>query len=330
MYSNATKKIFSSCLSALILAIWCASAKAASPAGLVRQGSDFFEKGKYEESASKFREALEKNEESEVVNFNLGTALYKQGDWANAIQYLKKALLSEEEGLQSKARYNLGNALYRDGINKEKKDLNAAISSLEESLAQYDALLSADAKDADASFNREFVKKELDRLKKKREQQKQQSQQDKNQSNSKEEENADQNQSQDKDNSSQQDNKSQQSSGDQGAESDGEEGNQANEQRSDDKKQKGEQNQNADSQDGEKKDAKAEQSDKAKTEKKSSSSESTDNKQQEQSMAPLAGQQISQEEAMKLLNVYQNTEEPKGLLNLFKGTATDVPVSKDW
>ena len=123
---------------------------AASVAGQVKQGNEFYQSGNYDQSAQKYSEALAKEPESDVVNFNLGTALYKKGEYEKAITHLQQSLLSEDKSLQQKAHYNLGNGLYKNGIARENEDINFAIGSLEQSLKQYEQSMSLDAKDEDA------------------------------------------------------------------------------------------------------------------------------------------------------------------------------------
>ncbi len=125
----------------------------------VKKGNEFYQQGNFEASAEKYNEALEKKPESDVVNFDLGTALYKKGDYDQAIAHMQKALLTENKDLKQKTYYNLGNGLYKNGVAREEKDLNFAVDSLQKSLKQYEQALSFKADDQDAKFNYYFVKK---------------------------------------------------------------------------------------------------------------------------------------------------------------------------
>ena len=137
----------------------------------VRDGNRLYQQGNFEDAARRYEEALGKTPESVIVNFNAGTALYKQKRFAQAARYLQKALLSDDPRLKEKAHYNLGNTLYQSGVGNETKDIGAAIQALQESLAHFESALHLDKTDKDAQYNHEFVKKELERLKQKQKQQ---------------------------------------------------------------------------------------------------------------------------------------------------------------
>ena len=128
-----------------------------------------YEKGDYDASLKEYQEALDKDPESDVINFDAGTAYYKKEEYKKSIEHLQKALLSEDEGLRQNAYYNLGNALYQ--LATQATNIEDALSSLEQSLMQYESAMNLDDKDHDARYNHEFVKKELKRLKEKQEQQ---------------------------------------------------------------------------------------------------------------------------------------------------------------
>ena len=85
------------------------NAFAASTRKIVEQGNDLFESEEYSGSAEKYDEALKKDSESDIVNFNMGSAYYKMGDYPKAMGHFQKALLSEQRGLKEKAHYNTGN-----------------------------------------------------------------------------------------------------------------------------------------------------------------------------------------------------------------------------
>ena len=153
-----------------VIVCWAIPSWAALFGGKVGEGNNLFERGDYGQAAEKYKEALKKDENSDIINFNLGTALYKNKEYDQAVTQLQKSLLSDDEKLKGKAGYNLGNAFYKSGISREKSDIKKAIQSLTQSLKSYERTLAIDKDDNDAQFNYEFVKKELERLKKKQEQ----------------------------------------------------------------------------------------------------------------------------------------------------------------
>src|SRR5437879_1662757 len=80
---------------------------AASKVKNVKEGNQLFKEGNYESAANKYKEALNADQESDVINFNLGTALYKNGKYQDTIDHLQKSLLTQDKQLQEKSYYNL-------------------------------------------------------------------------------------------------------------------------------------------------------------------------------------------------------------------------------
>jgi len=150
--------------------------EAASPKKNVKDGNRLYSRGDYKASELKFTEALAQSPESDIVNYNLGTTLYKNGDYERAIDHYQKAFLSEDDKIKQKSYYNLlGNTFYKLGIEQEKENaIPFAVSSLEKSIGQYKRALSIDTKDADTKHNLQFVEGELKRIQEIQRQQQQQ------------------------------------------------------------------------------------------------------------------------------------------------------------
>src|SRR5262245_16259263 len=136
------------------------------PGDRAAEGNRLYDAGKYDEAASKYGEGLVDLPASPLLQFNLATALYKQGKYDESIGALTKAAASGEPQWLARANYNMGNAYYRLGANAESSDPQTAIKNYEESLACYKRSMVADAADGDAKFNHEFVSLKLDELKK--------------------------------------------------------------------------------------------------------------------------------------------------------------------
>ena len=117
-----------------LIVMGCATAHAASPGKDIKEGNRHYREGDYAASRAKYADALEKAPESTIVIFNLGTVLYKEDKYDDAVEYLQKALLTEDEALKQSAHYNLGNALYRAGMVCAGEDINAAIQLLEKAI----------------------------------------------------------------------------------------------------------------------------------------------------------------------------------------------------
>lgn len=287
------KRIFFICVLTLLI---LGRAEAASKATDVKAGNALYKEGDYASSLKKYEEALKKDPESDIINFNLGTAYYQQQEYDKAIFSLQKSLLTEDAALQQKAQYNIGNTLYKSGISKEDEDIDTAVSSLGKALTHYEQALKVEQKDEDSVYNYDFVKKELERLKKKQQEQEQKKQQQKQQK------------QKDKQQCSEDQNKQQESQGQQ---------KQDEEEKQDQKKEKESQAQRQQQKEQEQKGAESREQSRA--------------AQQKQQQGNTQGlQEMSKEEAEKLLREYQYSEEPQGLLNFMKRKGTESSVLKDW
>jgi len=290
----------------------------AGKAGDVKKGNRFYLQGDYRKASDKYADALKKDQGSDIINFNMGTALYKQGDYEGALSHLQKSLLSEDAALKEKSYYNLGNALYKSGIRQENKNISTAIESLKQSLSYYEKALAADTKDEDAQFNYDFVKKELERLKKKDQQQKQDQKQDQQQQKQPQK-------SQDGENNKdqKQDQQQQSQSGDQQKESRA----QTQSQDRQDKQNDPSQPQGDDRQQNESSPGADEQKEQGDAKSFQDGQQSREEPGRAQSSK---GKEMSEREARMLLQQYEETEEPKGLINFSKGKSNASPVAKDW
>ncbi len=158
-------------------------------------------KGDYSKAESQYREEAAKTPEDPQLQFNLGTASYKSGKYDQALSAFQAALIGKDIPLQNKAYYNMGNALYRQGQGTEKSNPRDTIQKWENAVQSYEGALKLDPKDQDAAFNRDFVKKRLEELKK---QQKQDNKdQSKDQNKNKDGKDKNQSANQDKDNKNQ-------------------------------------------------------------------------------------------------------------------------------
>jgi Ca-activated chloride channel family protein len=107
------------------------------------------------------------------VQYNTGVTAYHSNDFTEAATAFEQATASPERALQQRAYYNLGNTSYRLGA----ADPTKAQPLWERAVKNYESALALDPKDEDAKFNRDFVKKKIEELKKQQEQQQNQNNQ---------------------------------------------------------------------------------------------------------------------------------------------------------
>ncbi len=129
-------------------------------------GEKHFAAGEFEKAEQYYRKALEDDPDNPVLNFNLGDAAYKDRRYNQAIAAFKRALQSDNLGLQAKSYYNLGNARFRLGQQTLKSDPEHALQMWQEALKSYRSSLKLAPNDQDARYNSPLVKKRLEKLKK--------------------------------------------------------------------------------------------------------------------------------------------------------------------
>jgi len=147
------------------------AALVASPASARRD----YDKGNFQGALREYQHLKEVRPDDPRVDFNAGAAAYRAQRYAQAITNFSSALISPEgdRQLQQHAYYNLGNALYRAG--EQVAEPQKRIQAWEQSAQQFERALTLNEQDADARYNLEFVKKQLEELKQQQQQQDNQS-----------------------------------------------------------------------------------------------------------------------------------------------------------
>jgi len=97
---------------------------------LVSQGTELYNIGKYDEAITKYKAALEIDDNATVANYELSYTYMADEQYGNAIKYSKKVINQKGSNLQD-AYVVLGYSLYKTG--KSEK----AIKTLEEGLLKY-------------------------------------------------------------------------------------------------------------------------------------------------------------------------------------------------
>ncbi|HEY2625163.1 MAG TPA: VWA domain-containing protein [Candidatus Udaeobacter sp.] len=192
----------------------------------VAPGLDAYRDGKFSDAYSQFQQTLETHPQSRAedkLQFDSGAAAYKSEEYGKALESFSQALLSPDNGLQSKSHYNLGNTLYQRGETQKNDDKK--LSDWTNALDHYQQTLKLEPQNREAKENYDYVKKKIDDLKNKKQQQPQPSpspspqqkdkQQKQNQQNQQSPQNQQQNQQQQQQQQQQQEQQSQQQQKDQ-------------------------------------------------------------------------------------------------------------------
>ncbi len=100
-----------------------------------------------------------------------------------AAKAFQKSLTTDQLNLQQETYYNLGNTQYRQGQQTEKTNPKQTISTWQQAIQSYDAALQLKLDDADSQYNRDFVKKKLEKLQQQQQSKENKDQKDKDQKN---------------------------------------------------------------------------------------------------------------------------------------------------
>ena len=96
------------------------------------------------------------------LHFNVGDALFKRGEYDQALREFERVFSAEEQKIQAQAHYNMGNSFFQQ-------------QAFEQAVAAYKQALELDAADEDAKVNLELA---LEKLQEQQQQQQQDSEQD--------------------------------------------------------------------------------------------------------------------------------------------------------
>lgn|GEM_PF-1073692 len=124
-------------------------------------GNRAYRRSDYATAVERYRAAIERGGSAPRLQYNLGTSLLQLGEWEAAREALGVALEARSPELQTRAFYNLGNALVGDPQAVTAVDLRAAIRA-------YRSSLLLDPEHADARWNLELAMRRLAELERSR------------------------------------------------------------------------------------------------------------------------------------------------------------------
>ena len=143
------------------LAIAAVTAVAQSANASPRDAERAYHAGKFKQSADEYGRALAHSPNDVKLQYNLGVAAYKNGEFAKAGDALGRSLHSDRLDLQENAYYDLGNVLFRVGQETVAKQPEVTTERWKKSIASYESALKLNPKDQDAIYNRDLVKRKL-------------------------------------------------------------------------------------------------------------------------------------------------------------------------
>jgi Ca-activated chloride channel family protein len=162
---------------AIAVLLVTAACRGASARQAVRAGNELYAKKDWQGAAAAYDKAMTDEPLLLVPKFNKGDALYQAGDIPSATDVYKKvAAEAKEMPMVARAKYNLGNCRFKEGIRQKDSDLDKSMESLQEAVKNWKDAMEIEPKYEKARRNIEVarlvIKDIMDEQKKRQEQQK--------------------------------------------------------------------------------------------------------------------------------------------------------------
>jgi Ca-activated chloride channel family protein len=135
------------------------AARAESVWTSVRQGNRLYAQGNFNEAINSYEQALLEKPQAQVPKFNKANSCYRLDDLAKAVDLYKEvAAESKDMKLVAKAKYNLGNCSFQQGIKQRDSDLQKALEDLKTSITHWRQVLDIDPTNEKAAKNIEVAR----------------------------------------------------------------------------------------------------------------------------------------------------------------------------
>lgn len=161
----------------LVLCLLTAGARGQSARELIAQGNEKYRAKDFDAAADLYHKAQEGKNAPAAALFNEGCALLEQNKLADAADRFRAADAAGDTDLSARARYNLGQSLFKQADAAKEKQPNQAMDLLRQSAAAFRSVLDVKPDDTEAARNVEISRRAMKQIEdKKQEQQKQQQQ----------------------------------------------------------------------------------------------------------------------------------------------------------
>jgi len=130
-----------------------------------------YQQSDFAAAEQQYQAAAAKTPDNAELQFNFGSAAYKAAMFDKAAEAFQKSLKSDQVNLQQETYYNLGNTQYRQGQQTEKAKPQQTMTDWQQAIQSYEAALQLKPDDSDSRYNRDLVKKKLEKLQQQQQQQ---------------------------------------------------------------------------------------------------------------------------------------------------------------
>lgn len=158
------------------------SVYAGSARDLVEQGNNLYSQGNFNKAIEKYDSALIDQPQVLEPKYNKANSYYRLEDFSEAINlYRQVAAESKDMELVAKAKYNLGNCFYEQGMKQKDSDLQKSLEDLQSSIVNWRQTLEIEPENQNAAKNIEVarlvIKDIIDQINKQKQEQEKQAQQ---------------------------------------------------------------------------------------------------------------------------------------------------------
>lgn len=187
----------------VLLTVLAVNVRADSRDELVRQGNLLYRQQNYQKALRQYDQAKSEGSDNPSLQYNRANCFYKLEDYTRSINlYREVSANAKDMQLAVRAKYNLGNCHFQQGVKQRDANPQKALEELASAVKNYRESLDMNPRDTEAQRNiavtRLVMKDIMDQIKKEREKQKQQ-QQDKDKQKQQDQQQQDKDQKQQKD-----------------------------------------------------------------------------------------------------------------------------------
>jgi Ca-activated chloride channel family protein len=162
----------------LLVVVLLGTARGESAPAFVKQGNELYGRGNFNEAMGKYDEALLESPGASEAKFNKANCYYRLDDLTAAMElYREAAAESKDMKLVARARYNLGNCCFEEGLKQRDSNLDKAMEGLKNSIVHWRQALDIEPENEKAAKNIEvarlIIKDIIDQLNKQKQEQEQ-------------------------------------------------------------------------------------------------------------------------------------------------------------
>jgi Ca-activated chloride channel family protein len=144
----------------VLLALVLAQSIYANPTRVATsQGNKLYKQGNFNEAINKYDQALTESPEALRPKFNKANSYYRLDDLSQAMDlYREVAAESKDMNLVAKAKYNLGNSYFQQGIKQKDSNLQKAFDELKTAIDSWRGTLDIEPENQKAAKNIEVAR----------------------------------------------------------------------------------------------------------------------------------------------------------------------------